>query len=142
MNRLDLYQAAGNYPPPPGESEILGVEVAGEIVQVGTLASEASELKEGDRVFALVGGGGYAQYCLAPYHTVVRIPQGMGYNEGASIAEAFFTAYSALFWSSRLKDGDSLLIHAGASGVGLAAIQLAKTLVRDVKVFVTSSELL
>lgn len=140
VNRLDLLQAAGKYPPPPGESEILGVEVAGEVVQVGTVASKATDLKKGDRVFALVGGGGYASYCLAPYHTVIKIPQGMSYSEGASIAEAFFTAYSALFWSAGIKDGDSLLVHAGASSVGLAAIQLAKNLVRDVKVFAVSSE--
>ena len=131
---------AGTYQPPPGESEILGVEVAGEIVQVGEVASRASDLKEGDRVFALVGGGGYARYCMAPYQTVIKLPQGMDYNEAAGIAEAFFTAYSALFWSARIKDGDTLLVHAGASGVGLASIQLAKKLVRDVKVFATSSE--
>ena len=140
VNRLDLLQAGGSYGSPPGESEILGVEVAGEIVQVGEVAGKASGLKEGDRVFALIGGGGYARYCLAPYQTVIKMPEGMGYNEGASIAEAFFTAYSALFWSAGIRDGDSLLVHAGASGVGLAAIQLAKTLVHDVKVFATSSE--
>ena len=140
VNRLDLSQAVGRYPPPPGESEILGVEIAGEIVQVGMTASKATDLKEGDRVFALVGGGGYASYCQAPYHTVIKMPQGMEYTEGAGIAEAFFTAYSALFWSAHIKDGDSLLVHAGASGVGLAVIQLAKHLVHDVKVFVTSSK--
>ena len=140
VNRLDLLQAAGKYPPPPGESEILGVEIAGEIAQVGVAASKATDLKEGDRVFALVGGGGYAGYCLASYQCVIKMPQEMDYNEGASVAEAFLTAYSALFWSARIKDGDSLLVHAGASSVGLAAIQLAKSLLRDVKVFVTSSE--
>lgn len=140
VNRLDLLQAAGKYPPPPGESDILGVEVAGEVIQVGKVTGKVTDLKEGDRVFALLGGGGYAGYCLAPYQCVVKMPQGMDYTEGASIAEAFLTAYSALFWSARIKDGDSLLVHAGASSVGLAAIQLAKNLVRDVKVFVTSSE--
>ena len=140
VNRLDLLQAAGRYPPPPGESEILGVEIAGEIVQVGVAASKATDLKEGDRVFALVGGGGYGGYCQAPYHTVIKIPQGMDYTEAASVSEAFLTAYSALFWSAHIKDGDTLLVHAGASSVGLAATQLAKHLVHDVKVFVTSSE--
>ena len=140
VNRLDLLQAAGSYPPPPGDSEILGLEVSGEIVQVGVAASKVTDLKEGDRVFALVGGGGYAGYCQAPYHTVIKMPQGMDYNEAASIAEPFLTAYSALFWSAYIKDGDSLLVHAGASSVGLAAIQLAKHLVHDVKVFVTSSK--
>lgn len=138
---MDLLQAAGKYPPPPGESEILGVEVAGEVVQVGVTAGKMTDIKEGDRVFALVGGGGYAGYCLVPYQCIIKMPQGMEFTEGASIAEAFLTAYSALFWSARIKDGDTLLVHAGASSVGLAAIQLAKSLVRDVKVFVTSSEL-
>jgi len=137
---LDLLQAAGKYPPPPGESEILGVEVAGEVVQVGVVASKMTDLKEGDHVLALIGGGGYASYCLAPYQCVIKMPQEMDYTEGASIAEAFLTAYSALFWSAHINDGDSLLVHAGASSVGLAAIQLAKNLVHDVKVFVTSSE--
>ena len=135
-----MIQASGRYPAPPGESEILGVEVAGEIVQMGTAASEATDLKEGDRVFALTGGGGYAGYCVVPYHCVIKMPQGMDYTEGASIAEAFFTAYSALFWSAHIKDGDTLLVHAGASSVGLAVIQLAKNLLHNVKIFVTSSE--
>lgn len=109
-------------------------------MQVGVAASKEGGLKEGDHVFALIGGGGYAGYCLAPYQTVIKMPPNMEYTQAASIAEAFLTAYSALFWSGRLKDGESLLVHAGASSVGLAAIQLAKSLVRNVKVFATASK--
>jgi len=116
------------------------VEVAGEIVQVGVAASKKGNLKEGDRVFALIGGGGYAGYCLAPYQSVIKMPTNMEYTYAASVAEAFLTAYSALFWSGHLKDGESLLVHAGASSVGLAAIQLAKSLLHDVKVFATASK--
>lgn len=114
--------------------------MAGEIVQVGVAASKKGNLKEGDRVFALIGGGGYAGYCLAPYQSVIKMPTNMEYTYAASVAEAFLTAYSALFWSGHLKDGESLLVHAGASSVGLAAIQLAKSLLHDVKVFATASK--
>jgi len=111
-------------------------------VQVGMAASKEGNFKEGDRVFALIGGGGYAGYCLAPYQSVVKMTPNMEYTHAASVAEAFLTAYSALFWSGHLKDSESLLVHAGASSVGLAAIQLAKSLVRNVKVFATTSKLM
>jgi tumor protein p53-inducible protein 3 len=135
---LDLIQAAGKYPPPPGESDILGVEVSGIVAELSPEAAEKSGLAVGDCVFALIGGGGYADFCTAPYQTVMKVPEGVSMEHAAGIAETYMTAYSGLFWSGRLVDGETLLIHAGASGVGLAAIQLAKSLVRNVTVIVTA----
>jgi len=85
VNRLDLMQAHGQYPPPPGESEILGVEVAGTVEELSPLAEEKSGLKLGDRVMALVGGGGYAEFCRAPYQLVMRVPDGMLLTNAAGI---------------------------------------------------------
>ncbi|HEX7002964.1 MAG TPA: NAD(P)H-quinone oxidoreductase [Trueperaceae bacterium] len=123
LNRADLLQRAGKYPPPPGASEILGLEMAGTVRRQGEGASGWSE---GDRVCALLPGGGYAEQVSVPADMLIPVPPGMSMAQAAALPEAFLTAYSALFWEGRLKDGEKVLIHAGASGVGTAAIQLAR----------------
>ena len=114
VNRADLLQAAGKYPPPPGASTILGLEAAGEV--------EGS----GERVFFLLPGGGYAERVAVPRGMLMPIPASMSFLDAAAIPEAWFTAYLNLFREARLTDGETLLVHAAASGVGTAAIQLAK----------------
>ncbi|EDV26282.1 uncharacterized protein TRIADDRAFT_23019 [Trichoplax adhaerens] len=126
VNRMDLLQRYNKYPVPVGESEILGVEVAGTIAEMDEEALHHSNFKVGDRVCALVGGGGYADFCASPHQTVMPIPRSMSFVEASAIPEAFLTAYAAMFLSAKLKKDESILIHAGASGVGTAAIQLAK----------------
>ncbi|XP_064392208.1 quinone oxidoreductase PIG3-like [Halichondria panicea] len=138
VNRLDLIQVGGKFPPPQGESDILGVEVAGTVVEMTQTASEQTSLKTGDRVMALVGGGGYAEFCRAPYQVVMAVPEGVTWTEAAGIPENYLTAYQALVWNGRLKDGETVLIHAGGSGVGMAAAQLAKNLCKGVQVIVTA----
>ena len=135
LNRADLLQRRGLYPPPPGESEILGLEMAGEIVETG---NEVSKWKKGDRVFALLAGGGYAEYVKVHEDMLMPIPSHMNFEEAAGIAEAFLTAWQALVWLGQIKKGEELLIHAGASGVGTAAIQIAKKF--GCKVLVTASK--
>jgi tumor protein p53-inducible protein 3 len=137
VNRLDLLQRIGRYPPPPGDSNILGVEVSGSIHDIGDKAAAASGLKVGDSVCALVGGGGYAGYCVVPWETAFRVPDGVTVTDAAGIPEAYFTAYSALMWNARMKSNESILIHAGASGVGTAAILVAKA-IGSKKIFITS----
>lgn len=122
LNRADIWQRQGKYPPPPGASPILGLEMAGEVVEVG---AACTDWKPGDPVFGLLPGGGYAEYAVLPQDLAMRIPDGLGFEEGAAIAEVFLTAYQGLFWLGELKRGERVLIHAGASGVGTAAIQLA-----------------
>lgn len=122
LNRADLLQRRGLYPPPPGASSILGLEAAGEIAAVG---EQVTERKPGDRVCALLPGGGYAEYVSVPSRLAMPIPDSLSYEEAAAIPEAFLTAYMNLFWLGELKSGDTVLVHAGASGVGTAAIQLA-----------------
>jgi len=114
VNRADLLQAAGKYPPPPGASEILGLEAAGEMED------------SGERVFFLLPGGGYAQRVAVPAGMLMPIPPSMSFHEAAAIPEAWFTAYLNLFREARVAGGETVLIHAAASGVGTAAIQLAK----------------
>ncbi len=129
VNRADLLQRAGKYPAPEGESKILGLEVSGEIIQCGKnieLNVQAKPWKNGDKVFALVSGGGYAQYVKVKANQVFRLPQHFSYEQGAACAEVFLTAYQSLFSIAGLKPNSKVLIHAGASGVGSAAIQLAK----------------
>src|SRR5437667_5075664 len=116
VNRADLSQIAGRYPPPPGESEILGLEVSGTLVETG------------EPVCALLAGGGDAEYVAAPAGQVFPAPAGMDLVSAAGIPEAFLTAFVNLVVEAGLKAGDTVLIHAGASGVGLAAIQVAKHL--------------
>ena len=123
VNRADLLQKRGAYPPPPGASEILGLEACGEVVEVGPACRAFAR---GDRVMSLLPGGGYAEYVRVPEGMAMRIPAQLDYEQGAAIPEAFLTAYQALAWIARAKRGESVLIHAGASGVGTAAIQLAR----------------
>jgi putative PIG3 family NAD(P)H quinone oxidoreductase len=125
VNRADLHQRAGNYAPPPGESEILGLEVAGRIEELG---EGVTGWRVGDRVMSLVGGGGYAEYATAPASTLMPVPDGMDLVQAAAISEVWLTAYLNVFREAGLRPGETLLVHGGASGVGTAAIQLAKAL--------------
>lgn len=120
VNRADVLQRRGFYPPPPGASEILGLEVAGEVVQ------PAGRWHKGDRVMAVVAGGGYAQLATVPAAQALPIPPNLDYTQAAAIPEAFETAFLNLFTLGRLQRDEVALIHAGASGVGTAAIQLAR----------------
>jgi putative PIG3 family NAD(P)H quinone oxidoreductase len=124
VNRADLLQRRGLYPPPPGwPRDILGLEYAGSVEAVG----EAVELwREGDRVMGLVGGGGYAEYVVVPEREAVRIPDHLSFDEAAAVPEVFVTAHDALFTQLNLTSGETILIHAIGSGVGTAALQLAR----------------
>ncbi|SDX06451.1 putative NAD(P)H quinone oxidoreductase, PIG3 family [Marininema mesophilum] len=123
LNRADIMQREGKYPPPSDASPILGLEMAGIVEEVG---ENSGPWKKGDRVFGLLPGGGYAEYAVIPGEMAMPIPEGMSFFEAAGVAEVFLTAWQALFWIGRLQAGERVLIHAGASGVGTAAIQLAK----------------
>jgi NADPH:quinone reductase len=123
LNRADILQRQGFYPPPPGESDILGLELAGEVVELG---SEVNEFSVGERVFGLVGGGGYAEYAVIDQKMAMPIPQGWEFTQAAATPEAFFTANETVFELGELKPEESVLIHAGGSGVGTAAIQMAQ----------------
>lgn len=117
-----MAQRLGKYPPPPGASDIPGLEVSGEVVAVGCAANG---FKEGDKVCALITGGGYAEYAVADAALTLPLPSGLSFFEGAALPETYFTAWSNLFWFGGLKTGDVVLVHGGASGVGIAAIQIA-----------------
>lgn len=123
LNRADLMQRAGKYPAPKGESDTLGLEIAGEVVDWG---HQVSGFKKGQRIFGLVGSGAYAEYCLIDQKMAITIPDQWTYTYAAAIPEAFFTAQIALFELGNLKEGESVLIHAAGSGVGTACIQMAK----------------
>jgi NADPH2:quinone reductase len=123
VNRPDVAQRMGNYPPPPGVTEIPGLEVAGEVVARGR---SVGGVNIGDRVTALVPGGGYAEYCLADHRNVLPVPSGLSLAEAAAIPETFFTVWTNVFDLGRLASGDTLLVHGGASGIGTTAIQLGK----------------
>ena len=123
VNRADLAQRAGGYPPPTGASDILGLECAGEVVEVG---EEVQRVKAGDRVCALLSGGGYAEEVVVPAGLVLPIPGDLSFAEAASIPEVYATAYLNLYMEANLTIGEKVLLHAGASGVGTAAIQLLK----------------
>jgi NADPH2:quinone reductase len=125
VNRADTQQRTGYYPPPPGESEILGLEVAGVIEALG---EGVRDWHIGDRVMTLVGGGGYAAYAIAPASTLLPVPQNLDFARAAAITEVWITAYLNVFREAGLQPGETLLVHGGASGVGTAAIQLAKAL--------------
>ena len=125
INRPDVFQRAGNYPPPPGASDLPGLEVAGEIVG-GDPAAGGFTL--GDKVCALVAGGGYAEYCVAPALQCLPVPRGFTDIEAAGLPETFFTVWSNVFDRGQLKAGEALLVHGGASGIGTTAIQLAVAL--------------
>jgi len=134
INRADIHQRKGNYPPPPGASDILGLEVAGVVEEVG---SEVTEWKKGDRVMALLSGGGYAQYAVIHSKMAIRVPDEMDLISASAIPEAFLTGFQTLFTIGNLKPNTKVLIHAGASGVGTSAIQLCN-LVEGVEAYVTA----
>ena len=125
VNRPDVLQRTGNYPVPPGASDIPGLEVAGEIVD-GDVSG--SSFKLGDLVCALAQGGGYAQFCVAPTAQCLPVPQGLSVLEAASLPETFFTVWSNVFDRARLTGGETLLVQGGTSGIGVTAIQLATAL--------------
>ena len=126
VNRPDVLQRKGHYPVPPGASDLPGLEVAGTIVDGDRDALAAAGLKVGDRVCALVAGGGYAQLCVAPIGQCLPVPAGLSDIEAASLPETFFTVWSNVFDRARLQAGETLLIQGGTSGIGVTAIQLAK----------------
>ena len=128
VNRPDVLQRTGNYPVPPGASDIPGLEVAGEIVDGDAAALAAAGLKKGDRVCALVAGGGYAQLCVAPVGQCLPVPHGLSDVEAASLPETFFTVWSNVFDRGRLQAGESFLVQGGTSGIGVTAIQMAKAM--------------
>ena len=126
VNRADTLQRQGKYPAPAGESDILGLEVSGEIVDIHSPQNNHQSFKLGDQVFGLVAGGGYAEYVAVNSEHLMPVPANMDMFQAAGIAECFLTAYQALFIENNLQPKQHILIHAGASSVGLAAIQLAK----------------
>ena len=128
VNRPDVLQRTGNYPVPPGASDIPGLEVAGVIDQGDAQELSAAGFKLGDRVCALVAGGGYAQYCVAPIGQCLPVPKGLTDIEAASLPETFFTVWSNVFDRGRLQKGETLLVQGGSSGIGVTAIQLAKAM--------------
>jgi NADPH:quinone reductase len=123
VNRPDVLQRQGDYPPPPGASDIPGLEVAGAVVAVGL---GVHRFKVGDAVCALVSGGGYASHCVAPEPQCLPVPKGLSMSEAAALPETFFTVWTNLFERGGLKAGETVLIHGGSSGIGTTAIQLAK----------------
>jgi len=126
INRPDVYQRKGNYPPPAGApADIPGLEIAGTITELGNGVSHWSI---GDKVCALVTGGGYAEYCPAPEGQCLPIPAGLSFEDAASLPETFFTVWSNVFDRARLSEGESLLVHGGSGGIGVAAIQMASAL--------------
>lgn len=126
VNRPDVLQRTGNYPVPPGASDIPGLEVAGVVVSGDARAMQQAGLSVGDRVCALVAGGGYAQLCVAPVVQCLPVPKGLSDTEAASLPETFFTVWSNVFDRGRLQSGETLLIQGGSSGIGVTAIQMAK----------------
>ena len=133
VNRPDVLQRMGRYPPPPGASDIPGLEVAGVVDRVG---AGVHGWEKGDRVCALVSGGGYAEYCTAPAPQCLPVPTGMDFIAAAAIPEAFFTVWTNVFERGRLQAGESILVHGGSSGIGTTAIQLARAF--GARVFATA----
>ncbi len=125
VNRPDLMQRAGSYPPPPGASDLPGLEVAGEVVSAGP---GAERFALGDQVCALVSGGGYAEYCTAPAPQCLPVPEGLDLVQGAALPETFFTVWTNVFDRGALSAGERFLVHGGSSGIGTTAIQLASAL--------------
>jgi tumor protein p53-inducible protein 3 len=123
INRADLAQRAGNYPPPPGASQILGLDMAGKIIHVG---ENVTGWQTGDRVCALIPGGGCAEQVAVPYQMLMPIPNDWSYEQAAAIPEVFLTAYANIFIEGGFTEGETVLVHGGASGVGTAAIQLVR----------------
>lgn len=133
VNRPDVMQRKGYYPPPPGASDIPGLEIAGKVVALG---DNTGKLAIGDEVCALVTGGGYAEYCLASASLCLPIPENLSVIEAAGIPETFFTVWSNVFDCGQLQPGETLLLHGGGSGIGTTAIQLAKAF--DANIIVTA----
>ena len=140
VNRPDVLQRTGNYPVPPGASDIPGLEVAGEIVSGDAVAMAAAGFKIGERVCALVAGGGYAEFCVAPVGQCLPVPPGLSDVEAASLPETFFTVWSNVFQRAGLQQGETLLIQGGSSGIGVTAIQIAKAMGATVLVTAGSDE--
>lgn len=128
VNRPDVLQRKGHYPVPPGASDLPGLEVAGEIVSGDAAALAEAGFRVGDRVCALIAGGGYAQLCVAPVAQCLPVPRGWSDVDAASLPETFFTVWSNVFDRGRLQKGETLLIQGGSSGIGVTAIQIAKAL--------------
>jgi putative PIG3 family NAD(P)H quinone oxidoreductase len=135
INRPDLVQRAGKYPPPPGDSEILGLEVAGTIAEIGP---EVTDWSVGERVITLVGGGGYAEYAVAYASHLIRIPESMNFEEAACVCESYITAFLNIFMIGDFQDGQTAILHGGGGGVNTAAIQLCKALTPNSKLIVTA----
>jgi len=140
VNRPDVLQRTGNYPVPPGASDIPGLEVAGEIISGDAGAMAAAGFSIGDRVCALVAGGGYAELCVAPVGQCLSVPTGLSDIEAASLPETFFTVWSNVFQRAGLQQGETLLIQGGSSGIGVTAIQIAKAMGATVLVTAGSDE--
>jgi len=132
VNRPDIMQRQGLYPPPPGASDIPGLEIAGKIVDINT---NNTRFNIGDKVCALVSGGGYSTYCNAPIKQTLPIPKGLSFSEAAAIPETFFTVWTNVFDRGNLSKKDTILVHGGSSGIGTTAIQLARAF--GAKVFTT-----
>lgn len=141
LNRADLMQREGNYPPPEGCPEWMGLEISGEIAELSPEAARRSDWKKGDRVCALLGGGGYAEYAAVPYDMLMPIPEGCSMEEAAAMPEAYATAYLNLVIEGNLRPGDTLLMHAGASGLASVLIPMAKALGARVITTVLSAEI-
>jgi putative PIG3 family NAD(P)H quinone oxidoreductase len=136
VNRPDVIQRQGNYPPPPGDSEVLGLEVAGVVESIG---DGITRFSPGDRVVALVGGGGYAEYAVALEGHSMQLPESIGFEQAACICETYITAYLNLFLLGELQGKQSVLIHGGGGGVATSAIQLCRALTPDTEILVTAS---
>ena len=137
VNRPDVLQRSGSYPPPPGASPILGLEVAGRICAV---APDVTQWKIGDFVCALTPGGGYAEYCAVPAPHCLPVPKGLSLQEAAALPENFYTVWTNVFDRGRLKAGETFLVHGGSSGIGVTTIQLAKAFGATVYTTVGSKE--
>jgi putative PIG3 family NAD(P)H quinone oxidoreductase len=136
LNRADLSQRAGNYPPPEGASEILGLEMAGTVEKTG---ENVTRWEIGDDVYGLLPGGGYAEYCVIPEKMAVPIPENLSFKQAAAIPETFLTAWQTLHWTGELGQHETVLVHAGGSGVGTAAIQLARHIF-EARIITTAGE--
>src|SRR4051794_20655845 len=137
VNRPDVAQRSGSYPPPPGASDLPGLEIAGEVVALG---AGAAKHKLGDKVMSLVAGGGYAQYCIAQDAQAMAVPSSLSIEEAGAIPETLMTVWHNVFERGALKPGETLLIHGGSSGIGTMAIQLAKAFGSKVIVTVGSQD--
>ena len=136
VNRPDVVQRKGHYPAPPGESELPGLEIAGEIIAGDAEAMQQAGFAIGDQVCALVAGGGYAELCVAPVAQCLPVPAGLSLVEAASLPETFYTVWSNVYDRARLQPGETLLVQGGSSGIGVTAIQMAKA--RGSRVIVTA----